>query len=112
MNHELIRTWEEGPFKLDLFDTGEVDDRGASRLAYMFYCEGKLIFQGEDYHCSPLASVDGDRSVSGLLTFLSLKPGDTDREYFQDYTEEQMDFAREHGEELSLYAMELEERNV
>lgn len=45
-----------------------------------------------------------------MLTFLSLRPGDTDRDYFDRYTPEQLDWARAHGEELSWLATELEER--
>jgi hypothetical protein len=54
--------------------------------------------------------VDADATVAGVLAFLSLKPGDTDAEYFEEYTPEQLAFARAEGENLSLYVEELEPR--
>jgi hypothetical protein len=42
-----------------------------------------------------------------LLGFLSLKPGDTDREYFDDYTQEQLDFVAEFGDSLAMTAARL-----
>jgi len=53
---------------------------------------------------------DGDETIAALLSFLSLRPGDTDDEYFDDYTEDQMEWAEMHGEELSWIAMEMEEK--
>jgi hypothetical protein len=110
VNRESIRTWRAGRFQLDLFDTGRCDGRGQTRLAYSFRDGGKVIFEGEDFAGSPLHADDSDETVAALLSFLSLRPGDTDREYFERYTPEQMDWARQHGEELSLLAHELEER--
>jgi hypothetical protein len=72
-------------------------------LAYRFFHRGRLVFAGADFHCSPLHAVDADTTVAGLLAFLSLKPGDTDPEYFQGYTPGQLAFARAEGENLSLY---------
>ena len=48
--------------------------------------------------------------LPGLLAFLSLKPGDTDPEYFEGYTPEQLEFARQEGESLSLLVEGLENR--
>src|SRR5262245_12842143 len=110
MNTERIRTWRSGRFQLDLFDTGHRDWRGQTRLAYAFLDNGKVIFEGEDFAGSPLNADDSDVTVAALLGFLSLRPGDTDREYFHRYTPEQLDWAQQNGEELSLLAHELEER--
>jgi hypothetical protein len=109
---EYLRTWEEGDFKLIIWDTNRKHHEGAPQwaIAYEFYHKGKLIFQAADFGCSPMHAVDSDKCVGGILTFLSLRPGDTDKEYFKDYTPEQMEFAVSHGEELGMYAMELEEK--
>lgn len=106
--NEHIRTWQDGPFRLELYDTNQTR-YGKSQLAYQFYHNGKLVFEGDDFCASPLHAIDGDETVAGLLTFLSLRPGDTDPEYFEGYTPEQMDFAQQEGENLSLLAMEMEE---
>ncbi len=60
------------------------------------------LFSGSDFRPSPLHSIDGDESVSALLGFLTLRLGDTDREYFDRYTAVQLDFARDHAESLSM----------
>jgi hypothetical protein len=54
--------------------------------------------------------VDTDATVTGVLAFLSLRPGDTDPEYFEGYTPEQLAFARTEGENLALYLEDLERR--
>lgn len=110
MNRETIRTWQSGRFKLQVFDTGRRDWRGQSRLAYTFTDAGNVIFESEDFAGSPLHADDSDATLAALLGFLSLRPGDTDREYFDRYTPEQLDWAMANGEELSLLAHEMEER--
>jgi hypothetical protein len=104
---ECIRTWEEDPFRLELYDTFQVR-RGKSILAYRFFHNGVAVFEGDDFGPSPLHAIDSDETVAGLLAFLSLRPGDTDPDYFADYTEDQMTFALHYGEELSLYVEDLE----
>ena len=71
---------------------------------------GEVIFEGADFSGSPMHADDSDQAVASLLTFLSLRPGDTDPDYFDDYTPEQLAFARAEGENLALYAEELERR--
>ena len=110
MNRETIRTWQAGRFKLEVFDTGRRDWRSQTRLAYTFTDGGNVIFQGEDFSGSPLHADDSDESLAALLGFLALRPGDTDREYFDSYTPEQLAWARQNGEELALLAHEVEER--
>lgn len=45
--------------------------------------------------------LDGIEAKEGVLSLVAMKPGDTDEEYFADYTEEQLAFAKEYGEALS-----------
>ena len=82
-----LRTW----------DTGRT--RGAGMMArtcigYAF-CDpsGAPIFEGDDFGPSPMHADDSDETLRGLLGFLLLRPGDTDREYFDDYTPAQRAFA-------------------
>lgn len=84
-----------GPvFTLRMFGAGD-------RIAYTLRAEGKTIFEGSDFRCSPLDCEDSDESVKALMGFLTLRPGDTDREYFEDYTEDQLEFCSLHAETLS-----------
>jgi hypothetical protein len=107
-NFDHVRTWGNGDYRLELYDTCQTDRYGKSVLAYQFFHNGTLIFEGADFHASPLHAIDGDQTVAGLLHFLSLQPGDTDPDYFDDYTPEQLAFARQEGESLYLLVEELE----
>ncbi len=70
-----------------------------------YFNEEKVIFKGDDFGCSPLHAIDSDECLRSLLSFLTLRRGDTDAEYFEDYTPEQMDFRDTHAETLSMYAV-------
>lgn len=109
---DLIRSWEsrygEG-WRLELYDTYQ-QRYGKDVLAYRFFQDDTLIFEGADLGCSPMHAIDSDASVAACLCFLSLKPGDTDPEYFDDYTEEQLAWAERCGEELHNYVEELDGR--
>lgn len=60
-----------------------------------------VLFQGEDFGCAPMDSIDSDAAVEGVMSFLTLRPGDTDDEYFADYTPEQLEYCSRHAEALS-----------
>lgn len=99
----------KGPgFTLTTWDTCRTDLRGQTIIGYALHemRTGRVIFRGEDFAGSPLCADDSDDTVRSLMTFLTLRPGDTDAEYFDGYTEEQMDFCRSHGEALMLYVEE------
>lgn len=82
--HRLV-TWETGMRGVNMHHM----------LGYAFYLPGESapLFVGEDYGVSRFDSIDDDKSLVGLLAFLTLKPGDTDAEYFASYSHEQMAFA-------------------
>jgi hypothetical protein len=95
-----------GPrFKLETWDTGRTDSRGTTTIGYRFTELSHppvVIFEGADFNGSPLHADDSDETMRSLLTFLTLRPGDTDKEYFADYTEIQRAFCDEHAEALAL----------
>lgn len=95
-----------GPrFSLTTYDTGRCDERGSANQRYRFVqIDGKrrtVLFEGEDYSVGAGQCSDSDDAVAGLLEFLTLKPGDTDDEYFARYTPAQRRFADQHAEMLS-----------
>jgi hypothetical protein len=49
--------------------------------------------------------IDSDQCVRAILGFLTLRPGDTDAEYFENYNQEQLDFCAQHAEALSYEAL-------
>ena len=104
---EVIRVWKEDGFELVLIDNYKQHPNGNSLLSYELIHNGITIFEGDEYCPSPLHCIDSDESVGGLLHFLSLRPGDTDVYYFDEYTEFQLSWVNAHGEQLSMYAIEL-----
>ena len=105
---EHIRTWQNGPYTLDLWDTYKRDGHGKVLLHYHFKHEALMIFEGSDFACSPMDAIDSDACVASLLGFLSLRPGDTDDEYFDGYTERQIAWRDEHAEDLSMIVHDIE----
>jgi hypothetical protein len=79
---------------LEVWDTGTTR-RGKSALQYAFRdAAGAILFAGDDYGCSPMHAIDSDAALLALLGFLTLKPGDTDSDYFEGYTPAQMAWAQ------------------
>ncbi len=82
-----LRTW----------DTGRTRGAGMMARARIGYelCDpaGKVLFCGTDFGPSPMHADDADETLRGLCGFLFLRPGDTDRDYFADYSAEQLAFA-------------------
>jgi hypothetical protein len=94
-------------YTLRTWDTNRTDSHGKSLLGYeLSDGGGQVIFGGEDFRCSPVVALDSDDCLRSLLGFLTLRPGDTDADYFADYTADQMAFAESDAESLSLYTLE------
>ncbi len=90
-NMELVKRWRMYGVTLDIFDPNDKVD-GKWRLAYQLRVKGKVIFDGDDFYNSPMDPIDSLKTVESVLTFLTLKPGDTDPEYFDKYNETQYEF--------------------
>jgi hypothetical protein len=111
MKFDLIRVWRREGFTLKLWDTHRQDRYGKPILAYKLFDDGRLIFKGEDFHGSPLHAIDSLDTVEALFAFLTLRPGDTDPEYFANYSPRQMAWCRgARCELLGSIRLELEER--
>lgn len=100
---------DEGMWILEIWDTGRI--AGGSlfskmRLSYCFSSpEGEVIFEGDDFGCAPLHDPASDDAARALLGFLTLKPGDVEKEYFDSYTPQQLRFALSYQcEALAAYA--------
>lgn len=83
------------------------------QVKYVFYEAGdpeKPIFEGDDFW--PEREYDGElncldeEDARVLIGFLTMQPGDTDSEYFNDYTDDQMKFA------ISEYAYEIRLQSI
>ena len=93
-----------GPtFTLKLYYLGT--ERIGYTLAMREHRKTSILFEGSDFRPSPLHSVDGNEAVNSLMMFLTLRPGDTDAEYFENYTNEQREYCEQYAEALSLEVM-------
>ena len=61
-----------------------------------------LLFEGADFGCSPMHCTDSDGAIATLMSFLTLRIGDTDSEYFDNYTNTQLDYRDNHAEYLNI----------
>lgn len=101
-------TWKYKDYRLELYDPYLPQKESQYYLTYEFYCQGKLIFYGSDYGCSPCHAIDSQECVCTLLSFFALRPEETYSEYFENYTPEQLDFAQIEGEDLNMVVLEAE----
>ena len=111
---ELLREVRAGGFVLWLETDGTCDNRGCETVYATLWDEDwteggddSAIF--EDYgpfHGSPLHATDSDEAVCSVMLFLSLRPDDTDADYFDGYTERQLAWCDARAEELAMLAEE------
>jgi hypothetical protein len=93
--------------KYYLFMWDTYQRREGSSHSYLGYRlvdpNGYILFQGTDYGCPSSSCVDSDETVAELLKWFTIKPGDTDEEYFESYTPQQLEFANsDDAEQLAL----------
>ena len=115
--YERLGTWSRDGFTLHLYDTGQVDRLGKCILAYELFDENfehfeeEPIFQGADFHCSPLHDRASDAAVADLLGFLSQSPATSDSERLEDYAAAQRRWCAARAADLALVAEEYEQRH-
>lgn len=106
-DNNTLRDVDLDGFRLTLGDTYQTDSMGKSILFYrMLDKKGATLFEGADFHCSPRQCIDSDETLRSLIGFLTLRPGDTDKEYFDSYTPVQLAFCSSDAEALSMWSME------
>lgn len=66
----------------------------------------KVIFpRGQLYGgVNQWTAVDSDSAKALAISLVGMKPGDTDLEFFKDYTPEQIEWVKKYGEALSIEA--------
>jgi len=91
-----------GPtFSLELYEVPGQAERIGYTLRQHDHRKTTVIFEGRDFRPSPLHAWDSDETVAAIMGFLTLRLGDTDREYFASYTAEQIEFRDTHAEALA-----------
>ena len=109
MNRDILRRCRFAPYRpgmgprftLTVWATDGRDWRGQTKLGYRLNMDGVILFSGADFCGSPLHADDADQTIASLMGFLTLRPGDTDRDYFDNYTPAQLDFCSQHAESLA-----------
>lgn len=81
-----------------IYFTVEVTQGGETIFAKGKLYAGVSTFAGH--------SIDGDAAKKLALELVAMKPGDTDADYFEGYSDEQRAWAEENGEWLSYIAAE------
>jgi hypothetical protein len=113
MLKEKIKEKRFGSVRLQMFATERTYTGERPKLGYKLFSGKTLIFQGEDFGPSAMDAIDSDAAAFSLLGFLTLQPGDTDREYFDDYTPEQLEWCQsDEAEALSLAVYDFKERQA
>jgi len=106
---QKLRKVRVGNFILETWDTDRYTRVGKSILGYRFSGALGTLFEGENFGCSPLHAVDSDEVLRGILSFLTLQPGEDEEYHFEEYSESQMAFAEESAEGLAFcYLIEKE----
>lgn len=92
---EMIKEWIHDDISVRLFDHYKYSGSGLlgrSMLSYVLRSGDQAVFYGDDYGPSPLHAHDSIDAIYGLLSFLTIQPGDTDAEYFEGYTDLQLEW--------------------
>ena len=98
-----------GPsFTLHMYDAETTDSAGRYGVCFEFKMGRETIFSSMTpanaafgHHC-----IDSNDAVKNVMGWITLKPGDTDREYFANYTQAQLDFASSHADTLEMEVMD------
>ncbi|NJP91615.1 hypothetical protein HCN51_19485 [Nonomuraea sp. FMUSA5-5] len=92
---------------LELWPHGRTED-GRIRWLYRLSRGNQTIFSATDISSPTGTKLSTDTLISTartVLSFLTLREGDTDAEFFDHYTRTQRKWRESYAEELSLYAL-------
>lgn len=116
MTRELLRRFRFKPYRkglgptftVEVFDANE--RRGhhnqlETRLVMHENGKSTVIFEDFSTGVPGHQCVDSPEALSHACRSVCIKPGDTDEEFFSDYTQEQRDWASQYGENLEIEMM-------
>lgn len=103
-----MQTYKLDGYTMTLQATDKRDKTGHIMVRYEFKTpRDATLFYGDDFGVSPLHAPESADAAKSLLSFLTLRKGDTDEEYFENYTPEQLKFSESIDcENLQTYAMD------
>ena len=72
----------------------------------------KILFKGNDFSCYAGDDNKWKENAMSLMGFLTLRKGDTDDEYFNNYTDDQLAFSESNdNDELQMMVYDYDTRN-
>jgi hypothetical protein len=84
---------------LRLYDLHSIEADNKRSVLVEFFREGKVLFLFQ-IEVPRHVAIDSEAAASAAMGFICMRPGDTDKEYFDEYTDEQMSFAECEAEYL------------
>jgi hypothetical protein len=77
---------------------------GHTSLRCELVCSGVRLFDGDGFYVGIPShqSIDGDAAKECATSLFCLKPGDADADFFEGYSEAQLEWVEAHGEELDM----------
>ncbi len=107
IDSNVLCTFEWMGSKLTLTDTGKNGPMGHHFVLLRLEDEGRVIFDGQQMGVPSHQAIDGLDAVMSAFSWLTLKPGDTDDEFFAEYTESQLAWANSaRADELACLAFD------
>jgi hypothetical protein len=109
-HHDVLRNVRVNGYRLLVWDDHTRYSTGQYRVRYAFFLPRarKPLFLGE-CGVAPHDPIDSDAALVGILGWLTLKPGDTDADFFADYTPDQLDWCQSsEAQELSWISCDVE----
>lgn len=119
MDHLGTRVNHFGDVKvtLDLWDTGDSNSLGKSRLKYCLQFIDKndeviVFFEDSDFFPSPLHDLDSNESFGALLGFFAYYGSEGPPDEEPHWTTAQIEMLTKHADELYFWSEELEGENA
>jgi len=107
--------------EIRMYDTGRRDSRGMTRIEVeadrldLNSGERKVLFSGSDLYMSPGMGTcdDSDAMVKCAVSMVAMRPGDTDSDWFDNYSPDQLEWSRSYEcEALQESALDLSETEL
>jgi hypothetical protein len=94
----LIRAWEASRYDAD--GRPRYPNSNHTRLDCELRYNGQVIFAKGDTYCATPGCIDDDDAKELVTSLFCMKPGDTDSDYFESYTPEQLAWVEQHADAL------------
>ncbi len=88
------------------FDDVGWDEAGRCKLDIEVRHGGKVIFPRGVLYCAGHFASDSIQAKELVLSTVAMKPGDTENDYFDGYSPEQLAWAKEHGESVAMVKLD------